>query len=161
MIQLTDVLQTQILAFLRAGGSPEVAAQAAGVSAERFAQWMRWGRSRNGSARYRQFAEAIDQALAQARLGAEVAIRGEKPLEWLRHGSHESGRARSRADGLGRGKASEAVSPLATPEFRDLLSELLVALEPYPEARQAAATALIHDEEESEEESEKRSGERA
>ena len=153
MNHLTEELQTQILAFLRAGGSPEVAAQAAGVSAQRFAQWMRWGRSRNGSARYRQFAEAIDQAVAQARLGAEVALRGEKPLEWLRHGPP--------ATGAVGGKASETVSPLAAPEFRDLLCELLVALEPYPEARQAAAMALSVDENESEEESEKRSGERA
>jgi hypothetical protein len=150
MIRLTDDVQKQIIAFLRAGGSPEVAAQAAGVSAEQFAQWMRRGRSRHGSARYRQFAQAIEQAVAQARLGAEVAIRGERPLEWLRHGPT--------GGEWGRGRTGGENHPLGAPAFRDLLGVLLEALAAYPEARQAAAQVL---EQRSGEETEKRSGERA
>ena len=138
MVRLTDDVEKQILAFLRAGGTPHVAAQAAGISADCFAQWFQEGKSPRGRRRYRRFAQAVEQAAAQARLGAEVNLHRDKPLEWLKQGP---------AGGeWGRDTGKRSSSCLTLAEVRALLAELLQALEQYPEARQVAASALERNE---------------
>jgi hypothetical protein len=150
MIRLTHEIQEKIVRFLQAGGFPEVAAQAAGVPREVFARWLRWGVRPKPIARYRDFVRAIHQAMAQARLGAEVAIHGKKPLDWLKNGP-------GRSDwGQGSGPPREEVGPLSQVEYRELVGQLLQALEEFPEARQAAAEVLVQGEKK-----EKREEERA
>jgi hypothetical protein len=135
MARLTPEVQNDIVAFLRAGGFPEVAAEAAGVPAAQFANWMHRGRNPGEPRRYREFVAAVTQALAQARLTAEVAALKAKPLEWLKAGP---GR-----EGWGRDAAPPARPPgLEHPEIRELLARLLAALEPFPEAREAVARAI-------------------
>src|SRR5438105_11864897 len=84
--RLTPAIQQAIVAYTRAGGFPHVAAEAAGVPRAVFARWLRRGEGRRAKARYRAFADAVRQAAAQARLGAEVSVRNDKPLDWLRSG---------------------------------------------------------------------------
>src|SRR5262245_6914530 len=78
---LTPAVHQSIVAFVRAGGFAHVAAEAAGVPREVFDDWM----SRPGP-RYREFARAVRQAEAQARLRVEVAVLDARPLDWLKSG---------------------------------------------------------------------------
>src|SRR3954465_4955169 len=85
-VRLTAAVQQSIVAYIRAGGFAEVAAEAAGVRRAVFLGWLRKGDAPDARPRYRAFAEAVRQAQAQARLGAEVSARNDKPLDWLRNG---------------------------------------------------------------------------
>ncbi|MFQ3593126.1 MAG: hypothetical protein SNJ82_08050, partial [Gemmataceae bacterium] len=135
MTRLTDAVEKQIVAFLRAGGTPEIAAQAAGVSADCFARWLKEGKSLTGRRRYRRFVQALEQAAAQARLGAEVNIHGANPLQWLRHGPGRGSWGRGQGP-FGSGSSNELLSQASV---RALLEQLLGVLEAFPEARLAAA----------------------
>jgi hypothetical protein len=141
--KLTPAIQQAIVAYVRAGGFPHVAAEAAGVPAEVFERWMRLGERPRAAARYREFAEAVRQAVAQARLGAEVAARNDKPLDWLRGGP---GRATPTSEGwTGPARAPSAAAseaPLLSAEVQRLIAALLDALAAHPEARAAVAAAL-------------------
>jgi hypothetical protein len=81
---LTPALQERIVASLRAGGFPEIAAQAWGISPRTFRRWMRRGDL--GMEPYRSFAAAVREAEAQARLRAELDIFENQPRIWLQHG---------------------------------------------------------------------------
>jgi len=84
--KLTPEVQHNIVAFLRAGGFPEVASEAAGVPQAVFESWVMRGEAPRARSPYREFAVAVRQAIAQARLGAEVEARNDRPLDWLRSG---------------------------------------------------------------------------
>src|SRR5688500_16408139 len=84
--RLTPAIEQAIVSYVRAGGFPHVAAEAAGVPAEVYEDWMRRGESPRAPANYRAFAESVRQAAAHARLSAEVEALKEKPLDWLRGG---------------------------------------------------------------------------
>ncbi len=86
MTQLNRALQEQIVAAIRAGAFPHVAAQCFGVSRRRFDGWRKRGRSKTSSPEFRSFAEAVDEAIAQARLRAEMSIFTDQPRIWLQHG---------------------------------------------------------------------------
>src|SRR2546421_628308 len=77
----TPELQQRICAFIRAGGFPRVAAEAAGVPAGVFERWLRRGKRRRAPDCYRAFAEAVAQARAQARLAAELQVFEKRPLD--------------------------------------------------------------------------------
>jgi hypothetical protein len=79
-------LQEKIVAFIRAGGYPNVAAEAAGLPREVFARWRARGRRRDAPLAYREFERAICEAEAHARLDTEVIVRKDKPLDWLKAG---------------------------------------------------------------------------
>src|SRR5437763_3094084 len=83
---LTPEVQQQIVALVRAGGFPHVAAVAAGVPVKTFEYWLRCGRAKKPQQLYRDFLEAIQQAQAQARLVAETQALRKAPLSWLRFG---------------------------------------------------------------------------
>ena len=82
----TDAVERQITAFIRAGGFAHVAAEAAGVSREVFEEWLRLAEKPRAAKRYREFAEAVRLARAQARLRAETVALEEKPMDWLKSG---------------------------------------------------------------------------
>jgi hypothetical protein len=140
----TPAVQQQITAFIRAGGFPHVAAEAAGVPRRTFERWMRYGRQRGREPVYHAFALAVRQASAQARLRAEIAILENKPLDWLRYGpgketaDNPGWTAAVRATPRDRG-ASKA---LESREVRAVLAALVQVLAPHPEARQAVADWL-------------------
>ena len=87
--------------------------------------------------------QAVRQAQAQARLGAEVSARNDKPLDWLRNGP-----GRETADQRGwtsnaRPSASKASgAALLQAEVRDLMGRVMAALEAHPEVRAALAEEL-------------------
>ncbi len=82
---LTPAVEKVIVAYVRAGGYPHVAAEAAGIPREVFDDWLRKGEA-GRPLKYKQFVEALHQAEAQARLNAEVAALKDKPMDWLRAG---------------------------------------------------------------------------
>jgi hypothetical protein len=143
--RLTPEVQQQICAYLRAGGGPHVAAAAAGVLPEAFDEWLRRGRRPGARPRYRDFALAVAQAQAHARLAAETKVHQEKPLDWLKCGP---GRETAEQQGwtapgkpcFGAGTADE--EQVSRAEWFATLADLLAALAAYPDARAAAARAL-------------------
>jgi hypothetical protein len=140
--RITDQFIHQVCAYTRAGGYPHVAARAAGVPVAVFEQWLRWGRRRSGNPLYRQLCAELDVAAAQARLKAEIDTLRKRPEFWLRHGLGRETVAAPGWSSPSRPAPAEPPSPLCSPDFQRVIVVLLQALEPYPEARIAAAAAL-------------------
>jgi hypothetical protein len=141
--RLTPAIQQAIVAYIRAGGFPHVAAESAGVPCRVFERWLRKGEERRTSKRYRSFAAAVRQAAAHARLGAEVQVRTDKPLDWLRYGPGRESSDRPGWTSAARPQPiSRSESPLLDPAFAALLARLLEALADFPEARAAAARLI-------------------
>jgi hypothetical protein len=142
--QPTPEVQQQITAFIRAGGFPHVAAEAAGVPRRTFERWMRYGRQRHREPVYHAFAAAVRQASAQARLRAEIAVLDSKPLDWLRYGpgketTENAGWTAAVRVAPRSGGTSKA---LESREVRAVIAALVQVLAPHPEARQAVADWL-------------------
>jgi hypothetical protein len=136
----TQDQQRQIVAYLRAGGFPNVAAEAVGVSRRTFRRWLR-----HGDPACRAFAVAVRAAAAQARLRAEIAVLDAKPLDWLRYGPGKETARRPGWTAAARPVAADAgdANALDRPEFRALLAELTQGLAPFPAAREAVAGVII------------------
>jgi hypothetical protein len=148
---LTPEAHSQIVAFIRAGSFPRVAAEAAGIPGCVFLQWLARGNPLNrprGWRRHPVFTplwHGVMEATAIARAAAEVAAHGKAALRWLTQGP-----GKEQPDAVG---WSHPIRPrpapersetgwLLDPEMQALLKDLLEALGPYPEAREAAAQAL-------------------
>lgn len=88
-LRLTDEVQEKIVALVRAGAFQGAAAEAAGVPERTFYEWRARGRgehrTRRATPRLRAFAQAVDQAAAEARMGAEIRVYREQPKFWLTH----------------------------------------------------------------------------
>jgi hypothetical protein len=142
--RLTVAVEQLIVSYIRAGGFAHVAAEAAGIPHEVFDAWLRQGENPRGHKKYRAFRVAVLKAQAQARLGAEVTVLKDKPLDWLRYGpgrqTEESagwtGTVRPPPAGAGQ-KGAQALH-----EVQELCKTVLELLAPYPEARAALAAAL-------------------
>ena len=83
---LTQELQRNICAFVRAGAYDYAAAEACGISRRTFFEWLERGerKSKRGRAPvYVQFACAIRRAQAEARVSAEVTVKKIDPKWWL------------------------------------------------------------------------------
>jgi hypothetical protein len=136
---MTAELRQQILAGIRAGGYPYVAAEASGISQEDFAEWMRQSGLPGAEAPYKGFAEEVRQAHAQARLRAEAEAFQANPKVWLEHGP---GRETPGKPGwaVGGKSAAQDVSEdkvLQQPELMRFLRELTEVLQGYPDAHPA------------------------
>lgn len=140
---LTPQLQHDIVSYIRGGGFPAVAAEAAGVPLVEFEEWMTRGERRRAPQRYRELVRAVRQAHAQVRLSCEVEVRQCKPLDWLLHGP---GRDDARLPGWGamirphtnRG-GDPSLNQAAVQQFLDHLNRLLA---PWPDARRAVAEGM-------------------
>jgi hypothetical protein len=142
---LTPQLHQQIVAAVRAGGYPHLAAQAFGVRTSVLKDWLRRGIKDHAREPYRSFARAVTEAHAQARLKAEVAVLQDDPKWWLEHGP---GRERAAKPGWSTAvKAAEKTAArrdvLHDPEILALLHLIVDALQPFPEARRAVAAVLL------------------
>jgi hypothetical protein len=143
--ELTPELQSRVLSFLRAGGYPAIAAEAAGVPRRLFEKWLRRGGHRKAQSPFRAFAEEVRQASAQARLRAEIAIFDKRPLDWLKcgPGKETSGRPGwSVAPKAHTAVRSREGNPLADPALQGILADMKDALTPYPEARATLADKI-------------------
>jgi hypothetical protein len=146
--RLTPALQEQIVAFIRAGGYPHVAAEAAGLPRDVFERWMERGRQARASAAYRAFAQAVQEAQAQARLHAELTTMTDKPLDWLKAGPGKDSTANPGWTNPGKPRDASAAKANKAEQLRvwcamlDLLGRCVEQLAPYPEARAALAAWL-------------------
>ncbi len=140
---LTPEIQASICNFIRAGGFPEIAAEAVGIPAKVFHYWVRCSQAQRPVPLYRDFGLAVRQAQAQARLFAEHRAMQDDPLVWLKSGP---GKETARMPGW-----TSPIKPLTPPKRTNGLSAerlqllvgcLLTALTPFPEARLVAAQAL-------------------
>ncbi len=82
--KLTDELQQQIVSYIRAGAYDWVAAQAAGIGKTTFYRWIQAGE--RGRQPYAGFLVAVQEARAVARVSAEMEVKRDNPLAWLRNG---------------------------------------------------------------------------
>ena len=142
-LRLTPEIEQMIVAGIRAGGYPHVAAEAAGVPAATFADWLRLGQQKNGR-RYRPFCDKVPPAQGQARLKAEIDAREADARFWLRHGP-----GKETADAPGWTTPVKAVyrpdaggQLLASAEWGFLWLIILQALQEFPDARAALVQAV-------------------
>jgi len=143
-IRLTPELSKQIVAAIRAGGYPHVAAEASGVPKDVFDDWLAQGNRKNAWEPFRSFAMAVREAFAQARLRAEVEGYKKNPRMWLVNGP---GRESEQRPGWSTSVKPAATTPesrnvLCDPEIMELFHKVLEALNPFPDARQKVADAL-------------------
>lgn len=121
----------RILALIRAGAFPWVAAQAEGVSPEEF-RLLTAGRD----PRCATFGEDVKKALAMNRARTEIELREKNPLSWLRYGP-----GRPSPDGPGWTQAarvdpSEGSAPSrAQCELWEVLARFRRFWDRHPEAR--------------------------
>jgi hypothetical protein len=134
-----------ILAAIRAGGYPHVAAAAFGITKRVFDAWMNLGEGDRPKAPYKTFALQVRQAEAQARLRAEMGVMDEDPRFWLKNGP---GRESEDTKGW-----AAMVRPILTgptqninlfgsPDFLKFLSTMRTILAPHPELLAQLAAAL-------------------
>lgn len=141
--RLNPTLHQQIMAAIRAGGFPHIAAQAFGVTPNELEGWLRRGERagesgrQRGGTRFCAFAKELREAFAQARLKAEIQVFNEDPPRWLEHGP-----GRDRADHAGWSSAVKALislegerSALNDPIFLDVLGALMNELADLPEVQ--------------------------
>ena len=145
--KLTPEIEEKILSFIRAGGFADVAAEAAGIPREVFERWRRRGEKPRATKRYRDFALAVRVAVAQARLHAEIEVRQEEPLDWLRNGP---GRERAEqpgwtANARARTTATGEASVFDDAEAVALIEMLLEVLEVSPEKREVISGLIVKD----------------
>lgn len=143
--KLTPEVHAKICSFIRSGGDPHVAAEAAGVPATVFEEWLRIGQKRRARRVYRDFWREVEQARAEARLSAELKAFTSKPLDWLRCGPGKETPERPGWTGVARPAYqadASAANCLQTPEFQAFVQLLRRVLGPFPEALAALTQAL-------------------
>ena len=141
--KITDKFVSTVCSFIRAGGFPFTAAEVAGVPAEVFRAWMRYGAGRSDNRLYRLLHESVREARAQARLTAEVTVFKADPRAWLREGP---GRETPSVPGWSSPtrpvyRGEEASGP-PDEQILAFCGELLRALEGDPQAHAAARAVL-------------------
>ena len=139
------LLAGRVLSYIRSGGYPLVAAEAAGVARAVFLQWIAWGESQPAREPYQEFARAVRQAAAEGRLVAEIAVHEKDPKYWLAHGpgkeiGHEPGWT-GEVKPSGTQESADPTGNTAV-QWQTLYTLLMRALTEYPEARQVVAQAL-------------------
>jgi hypothetical protein len=86
---LTPQIQHLIVSYIQAGATDHAAAEAAEISDRTFYDWIARGEgthpSRPSTPKLRRFAQAVRQAKAIARVGAETRVYQERPAYWLAH----------------------------------------------------------------------------
>ena len=79
---LTPERQQRIVTAISAGNSRDISAAYAGISPKTFFEWLKKGREGRGGAVYRDFADAIGKADAEAEVYAVGIIRQAMPDQW-------------------------------------------------------------------------------
>ena len=137
-MKLTPVLKEQICSYVRAGAFPQKAAEACGVSAAQLALWLK----RKG------FKKALQQAVAQARVAAELRVFQEDAKTCLGSGPGKDTPSEPGWTAVVKPRITELnqqINALLHPQLQDLFATLLQLLAPFPEARVAVAQALAAD----------------
>lgn len=143
-IQLTPEIERLIVAAIRGGAYPHIAAEAAGVPRELFQEWLQRG-EQHRRPRYRAFANEVRQARAHARLKVELEVHKDDPKFWLL-----SGPGKDSLDPPGWSSATKPLLPgddaaldlWNSPEWAQMWTLILQILSDYPEARSALVQAV-------------------
>ncbi|MFL5245056.1 MAG: hypothetical protein ACJ8FY_23385 [Gemmataceae bacterium] len=142
---LTPALGNRIASAIRAGAFPHVAAEAYGLPRSLYDQYLDLGNQPDAAPLYREFADGIRQAIAQARLKAEFIVLAEDAKFWLKFGPGKG--TEKRPGWTNPAKAEEAdggeFALAAHPELLRLFSQILKSLEPFPEARSSMVKTLL------------------
>src|SRR5437870_5598002 len=85
-VKLTPALEVDIIAFIRAGVYPHIAAQAAGVPREVFDNWTGCGIKHPSKSKKTKFRLKVEQAVAQAQAKSEIEAFQSDPMGWLKNG---------------------------------------------------------------------------
>jgi len=143
----TATLTAQIVAFVRAGVFPEVAAEAAGVDRRTFHNWLRYGRRADRAGEYQAFAEAVMVASAQARATAEIETLNHRPYDWLRNGPGKPSAHMPGWTGVTKPPPQNQAPPsiLDDPDARAALATAMQLLQPFPELAAALAKVFSAD----------------
>jgi hypothetical protein len=95
--------------------------------------------------RHRLYADAVRQAIAQARLAAEIKAFQDDPVTWQKQGpgkeTPESPGWTTTVKPIIR-EGNQTINVLLSPEMQGVFAAILQVLAPFPEARAAAARAL-------------------
>lgn len=130
-MRLTPKIEATIVAQIRAGSFPSIAAESAGVPRRTFRCWLRRGRERRGR-RYWRFWRHVREAQANARAKAEIDVRNKDVKFWLRYGPGQATPPWAAAKRRTRnGRAAET----GRVELLKLIGQLTQLLDPFPEAR--------------------------
>jgi transposase len=139
---LTPERSETIITAVRNGMRLDTAALYSGVGKETFWRWLRQGRGEHATEPFKTFADDLDQALAQweATKVLQISKAGDKQWQanaWLleRRMPNEYGH-RSRTD------VNVSVNLVASPEWLELETRLLTALQQHPEALADVLQAL-------------------
>jgi hypothetical protein len=134
-VSLTKEIATTIVSYIRAGAYDYVAAEAAGVSARTFHDWVARGEDRHPSRaatpRLRAFAQEVQKARAEARLAAEIRVHRERPTYWLSRVARTKPEREGWTDSERSKEATEAANPyahLSDEEAREALDRMLTAI---------------------------------
>ncbi|MBL8799670.1 MAG: hypothetical protein JNM56_37655 [Planctomycetia bacterium] len=144
-LKLDAKIQETICSFIRAGGFPHIAAEAAGVPRAVFESWLARGQRPEARGNYRSLFLAVEQARAQARLAAEIEVFKADPTAWLKSGPGKETETNPGWTTTVKPKITQdnrTVNLLLAPEMQGLFAAILQILAPYPEARTAVAQAL-------------------
>jgi len=132
----TPEITHTIISYLQAGGTPSIAAQAAGIDEATFLAWLQKGKGEGSEQVFNEFTIAVEKAHAQARLRAEISAFNEKPLEWLK-----SGPAKGDIEWGLKSSIRKEVTSIDTnqPDIQTIIHILLTVLKDFPEARKAVS----------------------
>jgi hypothetical protein len=126
---------------LRVGASERVAVEALGVSWDDYQDWFKRAAGPAPTTMQKVLADQVRQALAEARLAAEISVKNTNPKAWLLYGP---GRKTETADGWG--PAARPTPAPVTDDTKELVLEMcemnLDTLNPFPEARVAFAKGI-------------------
>jgi hypothetical protein len=141
----TPELESIILAGVRSGGYPHVAAAAAGVDDASFQEWIERGSRKNAREPYKSFARRLHQAEGQARLMREIEAAKDDPQFWLKNGPGRDLPGKPGWAAMIRptlGGHQTTINLFTSAEFLQFMAMLRAVLAPYPEALEALAAAL-------------------
>ena len=140
----TTAIVRKITAYIRQGAYPVMAAEAAGIPRETFERWLTRAQQPKPTKLYRALLADIRQAIAQARIFAELQVFQDDPKMWLK-----SGPGREQPDTPGWTTTAKpytqpelTINRLEDPAWNELWGTILTALTHFPEARLALAEAL-------------------
>jgi hypothetical protein len=144
-MRLSASLIDEICRRIQAGAFEQVAVESLGIAFTTFEDWLRRGQPRRARGLCRRLFDSVRKARGHARLMAEMQLRQEDAKAWLLHGP---GRATPSQDGWAGSAATrpgnQAADESAWREYvLNLCAVLLEALTPFPEARDAAAAAIV------------------
>lgn len=140
---LDPMKQEQVCSFIRAGGVGWVAAEAVGIPRTVFRLWLERG-AKSPREPYAGLYLAVMQAEAQSRLKAEIEVRQNQPLQWLKYGPGKAlpGQPGWTGESAAETEASAPTAVLSPFQINHLMGVFADVFAQYPAAKAALQEAL-------------------